>query len=91
MGTGLAVVTAPTAVCDHFYADETAIVCDTPTAESFADAIERLLADRGLAQRIATAAMEHVRRHHAASGMAELTAATYRQLALARATFPITE
>jgi len=54
-----------------------------------ADALERLMADRTEARRIASNARDHVKTHHAMSTMAEETAAVYRDLALARATFSI--
>ncbi|MCH7884770.1 MAG: glycosyltransferase family 4 protein [Planctomycetes bacterium] len=89
MGAGTAMVTLPSDVCDHFQHDQTAVVCDKPTAKALADAIERLLTDRAFAQRIAKAALEYVRTHHAMSRMAESTAAVYRRLALARTTLSI--
>lgn len=91
MGAGMAVVTFPSPVCDYFRDGETAIICPKPDAASLTDAIEALLNDRAYAQRLATDAREHVRAHHAMSGMADRTAAAYRKLALARATFSIRE
>ncbi len=91
MGNGMAVVSFPNAVCDHYRHEETALVTAHATAESLADSIERLLADRALAQRLSTSGVEYVRTHHAWSGMAERTAATYRQFALNRATFSMKE
>ena len=81
MGAGMAVVTFPNTVCDHYRSNETAVVCDKPTAQSLADAIERLLTDRVTARRIATAGIEYVRAHHAVSSMAQRTADAYRKLA----------
>jgi glycosyltransferase involved in cell wall biosynthesis len=91
MGTGLAVVTGASPICDHYRPDETAVVCDRLDAESFANAIERLLTDRAGAQRMAASGMAYVRNHHAVSIMAERSAEAYRRLALARATFPLKE
>ena len=91
MGTGLAIVTFSSTVCDYVRPGETAVVCEKPGTESLAAAIGQLLADRGGARRMATTAAEFVRTYHAVSGMAERTADAYRQLALARATFPIEE
>jgi glycosyltransferase involved in cell wall biosynthesis len=91
MGAGMAVVTLPSSVCDYYRGNETAVVCDKPTAESLAGVIEGLLNDRAEARRIAAAGMEYVRAHHAVSSMAQHTADAYRKLALARATFPIRE
>ncbi|MHC4697271.1 MAG: glycosyltransferase family 4 protein [Planctomycetota bacterium] len=91
LGVGMAAVTLTNNVCDYVRNKETAIVCDAPTVDSLADAIERLLTDREAARQIAGAGMEYVRAHHAMSDMAERAAAVYRKLALARATFPIKE
>ncbi len=87
MAAGLAVIALPNAACDHFVPGETAMVFSQATAEALADVIEALLRDRGEAERIAAGGMEHVRRHHGVSAMAERTAAAYRKLALARTTF----
>ena len=91
MGAGMAVVTLPSSVCDHLLGGETAVLCEKPSAEALANAIEQLITDRAGAQRIAATGMEYVRTHHPVSGMAERTANAYRTLALARATFPIAE
>ncbi len=91
LGVGMAAVTLTNTICDYIRDQETAIVCEKPSADSLADAIEKLLNDREGARRIAAAGMEYVRAHHAMSGMAERAAAAYRRLALARATFPIKE
>ena len=91
MGAGMAVVTLASTVCDYLRDGETVLLCDRPSAESLADALERLITDRAEAQRLATTAMEYVRSNHPVSAMAEQTADAYRKLALARATFPIKE
>ncbi len=91
MGAGMVVVTFPSAVCDHLRDGETAVLCQQPTPECLADTIERLLGNRDAARKIASAALAYTRANHAMSGMAERTAALYRQFALARATFPIGE
>ena len=91
MGAGMAVVTFASGVCDHFRHNETAIVCSEPTPKSLADGIEVLLANKQQAREMATRGVAYVREHHSMSGMAERTSALYRQLALARATFPIRE
>lgn len=91
MAAGMAVVTFPNSITDHFLHDETALVCDKPSAESLAAAIEGLLANRPGAKKMATAGMQHVRTHHGVSNMAERTAHAYRRLALARTTFSIKE
>lgn len=91
MGAGLACVSVPAGVGDHFRDGETALVSPDLSAKSLADAIERLLMDRDLAQRLAVGGMEYVRAHHAVSTMAQLTADAYRRLALSRATFSIQE
>lgn len=89
MAAGLAVVTFPSTLCDYIRPDETAIVCEPPTAASIADAIEKLVADRDHARKIATGAMEYVRSNHSISAMAERTSEAYRELALKRSTFSI--
>lgn len=89
MAAGMAVVACKNSVCDHFRDEETVLICPEPTAEVLAHTIERLLLDRALARRIGAGAQEYLRAHHSTSGMAERIAACYRQLALARATFPI--
>ncbi|MBI4716429.1 MAG: glycosyltransferase family 4 protein [Planctomycetes bacterium] len=89
MAAGVAVVACADAVCDHVIAGKTAMVCDQPTPQVFAEAIAALLTDREQTQRLADAAREHVRNNHSVSAMAEHTAALYRRLALAHATFPL--
>lgn len=91
MAVGSAVVTFPSSVCDFLRNGETAVLCAEPTADSLADTIEKLVTDPVYTRQIAVAGMEYVRTHHTMSGMAERTAAVYRKLALARATFPIKE
>lgn len=91
MGNGMAVVCVPNAVCDYYRHDDTALVAEHATADALADSIQRLLADRALAHRLAAAGVEYLRTHHAWSGMAERTAAAYRQFALNRATFSMRE
>ena len=91
MASGMAVISFPNAICDYLRNGETAVICAERTAESLANAIEKLVTDQGYARQIAGAGMDYARNHHAMSGMAERTAAVYRKLALARATFPIPE
>ena len=91
MGSGTVVVAFPSVICDHFRNGETAMICREQTAEALAEALEVLIADPAEARRIADAGREYVRTHHAVSAMGEGTAAVYRRLALARATFSITE
>lgn len=89
MGIGLALVTRPDDVSDHHRPGETACVYADASAEALADAIESLLRDRPAAQRLAAAGLEHVRRNHGVSAMAERVAAAYRRLALNQSTFAI--
>ena len=89
MGIGLALVTGPDEVADHHRSGETACVYADGTAEALADAIESLLRDRPAAQRLAAAGLEHVRRNHGVSAMAERVAAAYRRLVLNQSTFAI--
>jgi len=91
MGAGMAVVTFPNRLFDYLRDGETAVFCGKHSAESIAEAIEGLLVDRTEARQLAARAQDEVRAHHAVSAMAEGTAAVYRQLALARATFSIRE
>ncbi|UCC31469.1 MAG: glycosyltransferase family 4 protein [Phycisphaerales bacterium] len=91
MAAGMAVVTAPNSICDHFRSGETALVCEKPKAEPLAAALGQLLSDKAGARRLATTAMEYVRANHAVSRMAERTAEGYHTLALARATFSLKE
>lgn len=91
MARGVAVVSLPNAICDHFQHEQTAYICSKPTAESLADALERLITDIEYARRIATSAREYIRQNHAISTMAERICDVYRELALSRATFPIRE
>lgn len=87
MAAGVAVVAPPSSVCDHLRPDETAVVSSAAAPDALADAIERLLADRAFAQRIANGALEYMRSLHSISRMAEATAAVYRKLTLTRTTF----
>lgn len=91
MGDGMAVISFPCAVSDHYRQGETALVCDGTSAEALAAAIEKLLADESEAKRLAAGGVEYVKVHHAMSTMAERTASLYRELALSHATFPIRE
>jgi glycosyltransferase involved in cell wall biosynthesis len=91
MGAGMVVVAFANPVCDYYRNAETAIVCEKPTPEALADALEKLLAAPEEAHRIGVAGAEYVRTHHAVSGMAERAATAYRRLALHRATFSIKE
>lgn len=91
MGAGMAVVTLPCAVCDHFHDGKTAVVCRSSTAAALATAVERFLKDHAYARQVAGGGLEYVRTHHAMSVMAERTASVYRKLAITRATFSIGE
>ncbi|HNQ24765.1 MAG TPA: glycosyltransferase family 4 protein [Phycisphaerae bacterium] len=91
MAAGLAVVTGPNDACDLFHDGRTALVCPDPDPEALADTIGRLLADPAFSRELGAAAQEYVRTHHATSAMAERTAALYRELALARATFRLAD
>jgi glycosyltransferase involved in cell wall biosynthesis len=91
MGAGVVVVAFASAICDYYRPGETAVVCEKPTTESLAAALEELITNRDQARRIAAAGMEYVRTHHTMSPMAERTAAAYRQLAVNRATFSLKE
>lgn len=89
MALGLAVVTFPDALNDHFQAGKTAYVCGTPTARGLADCILDVLTDPARARSTAANAIGYIRTHHSMSEMAERTAAIYRALALPRTTFSL--
>ncbi len=91
MGEGALVITMPSRVGNHYRDGHTAIVCTEPTAASLAAAIDRALADREFARRVARSAQDYVRTHHSVSAMAEKTTALYRSLAMASATIPMRE
>ncbi len=91
MGAGLAVVAVPDPVADFFVPGQTALVCEGGTVSNLADGIDDLLADRALAQRLASHALDYVRTHHSMSAMADRTGAVYRKLLLARSTFALRE
>jgi hypothetical protein len=87
LAQGMAVVAVEGGVCDAFIRDVTATIATESTAPDLAGAIERLLMDHTLARRLAAGAIEHMRKHHTMSAMADQTAEVYRELALQRATF----
>lgn len=91
MGAGLAVASVADPSADFLIPGETARVCEGNTSLELADAIDDLLADRPMAQRMATHAQEFVRKNHSMSTMADKTAAVYRRLLLARSTFAMRE
>ena len=91
MGAGLAVVACPNPICEHFRDGETATLAAGSAPDHLAAAIESLIADRDKARRLANGGLEHIRRQHTVSGMAECVATTYRELALSHATFTIRE
>lgn len=91
MGAGLAVVSVPDAAADFLHAGQTAFVCQKASVTDLAEAIDELLKDRALAQRLAAHAQSFVRTEHSMSGMADRTAAVYRRLLLARTTFALRE
>ena len=91
MGAGVAVVAYPNTIADHLRAGETAVVCPRSVPAALADAIEGLVCNRTDAQAMAKRGMEHMRSHHAVSEEAKRSAAVFRDLTLARTTFPLTE
>lgn len=91
MGVGMAVVAHPCGVSDYLRDGETALLDSGSTAEATADLIDTLLTDRAFAKRLATTGRDFVRTYHPMSGMADRTAAVYRKLDLAHATFPLKE
>ncbi len=89
LAQGMAVVSVAGGVCDAYVNNRTAVVAGESTAPDLAAAIERMLADRALARRLAAGAIEHMRTHHTMSAMADKTAEVYRRMALNRATFKL--
>jgi hypothetical protein len=91
MAAGVVVITCENTACDHYRDGETAVICKEQKAEAIAAAIEKVMTDRAFGRRIAEGGLEYVRQFHSVSGMAEKTAAVYRQLALRHATIPLGE
>ncbi len=91
MASGLVVVSVSNPAVDHIRDGETAYVCAKPTAQGLVETLERVLQDHAAAHRLAESAQNYIREHHTVSAMAESLAATYRNLAVARATFPLAE
>lgn len=91
MASGIAVVAMPNPVSDFLRHGETCLLYEKQTPEALATVLERLLADKPFARQLAENGLSYVRECHAMSTMAEQTAEVYEQLALARATFPISE
>jgi len=88
MGTGLITVTFPSAVDDAYIADETAIICEQPTAQSLSDSLERIITHPDMARNIATTGQTYIKENHSVSAMAESSASVYRKLNMAHATLP---
>lgn len=91
MGAGLAVVACASPICEHFQHGETAMLAAGSAPDYLAAALESLITDRDRARRLANRGLDHIRRQHTVSGMAECVATTYRKLALSHATFTIRE
>ncbi len=89
MASGTAVICFSGGMADCFHSEDTAIVCADRSAEALADALERLLRDHALAQRVADSARAYVKEHHQMSTMAELTVRVLERVALRRKTFRI--
>ena len=91
MGSGLVVVSHTNASIDHLRDGDTAHICPRATPQALIDTIANVLVDPIAGRRMAIRAQQYAREHHAVSAMAERLATTYRQLAVARATFPLAE
>ena len=78
MAAGMATVTGAMPNSDFVIDGQTALVCADPTAQSLAAAIRRLLDDRARARLLASRALEHCKKHHSLSKMAQQTAEVYR-------------
>jgi glycosyltransferase involved in cell wall biosynthesis len=81
MAAGVAPVCCEMPNSDFVVDGETGIRCERQAGDALAAAILGLLRDRDNARKIARHALEHCRKHHSLSVMAELTAALYRTLA----------
>lgn len=91
MANGLVVVANTNASIDHLRDGETAHLCPRATPQALIDTIEGVLRDPAAAHQMAVSAQQYVREHHPVSAMAEQLAAVYRKLAVARATFSLSE
>lgn len=89
MATGTAVVCCAGGVTDHCLDGQTAVVCPDNQPASLADGIERLLLDRDAARSMAAAGMDHIKKYHSVSAMAEQLALLYERLMLRRRTFTL--
>ncbi len=88
MGAGLVTVTFPSAIDDAYIADETALICDSPTTSALTDTLERIITKPDAARDIAVAGQAYIKENHSVSAMAELAASVYRKLNMAHATLP---
>lgn len=91
MGSGTAIIAMPNPIYDHLISGETAYICQEPNVHALIESMDTLLSDHELSRKIAVDGLEYTRKHHAISTMAEQMASLFRELAMARATFPIKE
>ncbi len=78
LAAGMAAVTGAMPNSDFVIDGKTALVCADPTPQSLAAAIRRLLDDRAAARLLASRALEHCKKNHSLSLMAQQTAEVYR-------------
>lgn len=91
MGSGLVVVSRANASVDHLRDGDTARLCTRGSPQALIDTLAAVVGDPVAAHEMAVRAQQYAREHHAVSAMAERLATTYRQIAVARATFPLPE
>ncbi|MFQ5490885.1 MAG: glycosyltransferase family 4 protein [Phycisphaerae bacterium] len=91
MATGTAVVCCAGGMIDHCLDGQTAVVCADNQPAALADGIERLLADPEGARSMALAGIEHIKKYHGVSAMAQQLTQLYERLGLRRRTFSLQE
>ncbi len=87
MASGTPIVAFDGGAADFLHNDETAVVCSDRTPTALAKAIESLLLDHAFAQRIATNAIDYVKKRHQMTTMADLTYDALKRVVIRRRTF----
>ena len=82
MGAGLAVVATTDSVLDFLIHDQTALLYPENDENALAEHLQRLIDDPADARRLADGAHDHIKRHHAVSGMVRATCRLYDKLTL---------
>ncbi|MCG3138772.1 MAG: D-inositol-3-phosphate glycosyltransferase [Phycisphaerae bacterium] len=86
LASGVCAITGPVPNSDFMIHQQTGWICDPPSPESYAAAIQRLISEPHLAQAMSARALEYCRQQHSLSRMAERTAAVYQQIIAQRLT-----